>query len=53
MTNIEYVNALLSINDVIYIDTSSLMNVQELRMFLDSYQQYFIKHNKKKLRTHF
>ena len=47
MTNIEYVNALLSINDVIYIDTSSLMNVQELSKFLDSYQQCFIKHNKK------
>ena len=41
MTNIEYVNALLCSNDVIY------MNVQELRKFLDSYQQCFIKHNKK------
>jgi len=43
MTNTEYVNTLLQFNDIIYIDTSSLMNVQDLRMFLDNYQQYFIK----------
>lgn len=47
MTNTEYVNTLLQFNDIIYIDTSSLMNVQDLRMFLDNYQQYFIKYNKK------
>ena len=38
MTNIEYVNALLCSNDVIYIDTSSLMNVQELILFENQIQ---------------
>lgn len=47
MTNLEYVNLLVRCNDIIYIDTSSLMNVQDLRMFLDNYQQYLIKYNKK------
>ena len=47
MTNLEYVNSLIRFNDIIYIDTSSLMNVQDLRMFLDNYQQYLIKYNKK------
>lgn len=34
MTNLEYVNSIIRSNDMIYIDTSSLMNVMELRKFL-------------------
>ena len=51
MTNLEYVNSLIGFNDIIYIDTSSLMNVEELRKFLESYSQIFIENNKRILVT--
>lgn len=51
MTNLEYVNSLIGFNDIIYIDTSSLMNVEELRKFLGSYYQIFIGNNKRILVT--
>ena len=51
MTNLEYVNSLIVFNDIIYIDTSSLMNVEELRKFLESYSQIFIENNKRILVT--
>lgn len=47
MTNLEYVNSIIRSNDMIYIDTSSLMNVMELRKFLESYYQIFVDYNKR------
>lgn len=41
MTNREYVEDLLALNEKIYIDTSSLMNDTELSWFLEQYQDIF------------
>ena len=41
MTNREYVEDLLALNEKIYIDTSSLMNDTELSRFLEQYQDIF------------
>jgi hypothetical protein len=41
MTNREYVEDLLALNEKIYIDTSSLMNDTELGRFLVQYQDIF------------
>lgn len=42
MTNKEYVQNLLLANDIIYIDTSSLMNVEEFKVFIESYSEDFL-----------
>lgn len=47
MTNREYVEDLLALNEKIYIDTSSLMNDTELGRFLVQYQDIFEALNKK------
>lgn len=47
MTNREYVEDLLALNEKIYIDTSSLMNDTELVRFLVQYQDIFEALNKK------
>lgn len=47
MTNREYVEDLLALNERIYIDTSSLMNDTELGRFLVQYQDIFEALNKK------
>lgn len=47
MTNREYVEDLLVLNEKIYIDTSSLMNDTELGRFLVQYQDIFEALNKK------
>lgn len=47
MTNREYVEDLLALNEKIYIDTSSLMNDTELGRFLVQYQDIFEDLNKK------
>lgn len=47
MTNREYVEDLLALNEKIYIDTSSLMNDTELGRFLVQYQDIFEAQNKK------
>ena len=47
MTNREYVEDLLALNEKIYIDTSSLMNDTELGRFLVQYQDIFETLNKK------
>ena len=47
MTNREYVEDLLALNEKIYIDTSSLMNDTELGRFLVQYQDNFEALNKK------
>lgn len=51
MTNREYVEDLLALNEKIYIDTSSLMNDTELGRFLVQYQDIFEALNKKKIVT--
>ena len=47
MTNREYVEDLLALNEKIYIDTTSLMNDTELGRFLVQYQDIFEALNKK------
>lgn len=47
MTNREYIEDLLALNEKIYIDTSSLMNDTELGRFLVQYQDIFEALNKK------
>ena len=41
MTNREYVEDLLALNEKIYIDTSSLMNDTELGRFFSAISRYF------------
>lgn len=42
MTNKEYARNLISTNEIIYIDTSSLMNVEEFKAFIKSYCEDFL-----------
>ncbi|HEL2735984.1 TPA: hypothetical protein UDO24_000901 [Streptococcus suis] len=46
MTNKEYVQTLLTTNDIIYIDTSSLMNVTAFENFIENYFEIFMEHSK-------
>ncbi|HEL1557172.1 hypothetical protein HO875_08130 [Streptococcus suis] len=46
MTNKEYVQTLLIANDIIYIDTSSLMNVTAFENFIENYFEIFMEHSK-------
>ncbi len=46
MTNLEYVENLVSVNDKIYIDTSSLMNVEGLEEFVENYNDIFMDYQK-------
>lgn len=47
MTNTEYVKSLITTNDIIYIDTSSLMNVSSFEDFIEHYIDIFINQSKK------
>ena len=46
MTNKEYVEKLLNKNDLVYIDTSTLMNESELRLFIENYERLFLQKEK-------
>lgn len=47
MTNLEYVESLVSVNDMIYIDTSSLMNVEVFEEFVENYRNIFLDYQKR------
>ena len=46
MTNKEYVENLLNRNDLIYIDTSTLMNESDLQLFIENYENIFLQKEK-------
>ena len=46
MTNLEYVTGLIKSNDKIYIDTSALMNVDELEVFSKNIQDILLAEKK-------
>ena len=47
MTNLEYVKSLVSVNEMIYIDTSSLMNVEGFEEFVENYRNIFLDYQKR------
>lgn len=50
-TNMEYIQKQVNINDLIYIDTCSLLNTNRLENFINNSKEYFIESNKK-IRIH-
>lgn len=46
-TNTEYIKKQVSINDLIYIDTCSLLDTQRLVNFINNSKEHFIESNKK------
>ena len=42
MTNMEYVSSLIKDTDIIYIDTSALMNTDQLEIFINNIQSFLI-----------
>lgn len=47
MNNLEYVTSLIKTNDRIYIDTSALMNVEELEILAENIQEILVSEEKK------
>lgn len=50
-TNTEYIQKQVNINDLIYIDTCSLLDTNRLENFINNSKEYFIESNKK-IRIH-
>ena len=47
MTNSEYIETMISQNDLIYIDTATLMEIEGMENFIQSYEDIFIRYSKK------
>lgn len=52
MTNMEYVSSLIKDTDIIYIDTSALMNTDQLEIFINNIQNLLILESKKLVVQH-
>lgn len=52
MTNMEYVSSLIKDTDIIYIDTSALMNVDRLGIFINNIQNLLLLEDKKMVVQH-
>ena len=52
MTNMEYVSSLIKDTDIIYIDTSALMNTDQLEIFINNIQSLLILKSKKLVVQH-
>ena len=52
MTNMEYVSSLIKDTDIIYIDTSALMNTDQLEIFINNIQSFLILESKKLVVQH-
>lgn len=52
MTNMEYVSSLIKDTDIIYIDTSALMNTDQLEIFINNIQSLLILESKKLVVQH-